>query len=347
MRQWMSMSDLAPEDVHCFFTDPSQGGELCSAQGERPSRSRQAELVHRLQEARQQRLDDQSDLTKSKGPQRHSNNPAAQLLDMKHKNTNIQQQDQGAPLKQPGTAQYNRDAQCQDTALVREALQSVKEVNETLRSELQMVKQSLETSQAQLGELRAEGDTHARQMSALEAQRAQLIQEKEEILVDRNARGLEEELGEWKEEGHKLRNNLDALEAQHQRLQDRCLCLESEVLGKEEELGVKAQEFQKLESERLRGMEEVQAVASFWNGKWQEAVLSLGSSQRELEAVKQQEAGHEKPSGRLDQGNILDPQRTKVKEHDRQGAPHPTQEDVSQSASASTEMLVNIVFKYK
>lgn len=85
---------------------------------------------------------------------------------------------------------------------------------------------------------------------------------------------------------------MDALEAEHQKLQDHCLCLESEVLGKEEELCMKTQEFQKLESERLRGMEELRAVASFWNEKWHEAALSL-STQRELEAMKQQDPGHE------------------------------------------------------
>ena len=74
-----------------------------------------------------------------------------------------------------------------------------------MRSELKVVKQSLETSQAQLGELRAERDTKACQMSALKAQCTQLIQEKEEMLGDRNTRGREEELAEWTEERRKLR----------------------------------------------------------------------------------------------------------------------------------------------
>ena len=85
---------------------------------------------------------------------------------------------------------------------------------------------------------------------------------------------------------------MDALHAEHQRLQDRCLCLESEVLEKEEELCVKAQEFREQESERLRGKEELRALASFWNEKWQSAALSLSSTQRELEAMKQQDPGH-------------------------------------------------------
>jgi len=80
-----------------------------------------------------------------------------------------------------------------------------RQVNETLRSELRTVKQSLEMSQAQLCELRAERDVHTQQMSTLEAQRTQLAQEKEEILRDHSARGLEEELGQRKEECTKLR----------------------------------------------------------------------------------------------------------------------------------------------
>ncbi|CAL8359440.1 unnamed protein product [Lota lota] len=272
MRQRMSMSDLAPENVPGFSADPSQGGEVHSAQGERGSK--RAELVHRLHEA-QQHLEDQNDLMKSRGPQRHSNKTTAQLLDMKHKKANLQQQAQGVRLRPQGKAQYNGEAfaqlhehenQCQDTTLIREAMTSVKEVNETLRSELKMVKQSLELSQAQLCELRVERDIHARQMSTLQAQCTQLIQEKEEILADRNTH--------------------------NQRLQNRCLCLESEVLGKEEELCVKVQEFREQESERLRGKEELRAVASFWNEKWQEAALSLSSTQRELEAMKQQDPGH-------------------------------------------------------
>ncbi|XP_059916483.1 trichohyalin-like isoform X1 [Gadus macrocephalus] len=297
MRQWMSTSDLAPELIPGFPLDPSRAGELHSAQGERGSR--RAELVHRLQEA-QQRLEDTNDLMKSRGQPRPSIKTTAQLLDMKHK-ANFQQHAQGVHLRQQGKAQYNGEAfaelreqenQAQDSALIREALKSVKEVNETLRSELKVVKQSLETSQAQLGELRAERDTQACQMSALKAQCTQLIQEKEEILGDRNTRGREEELAEWTEERRKLRETLDALHADHQRLQDRCLCLESEVLAKEEELCVKAQEFREQESERLSGKEEFRASASFWNEKWQAAALSLSSTQRELEAMKQQDPGH-------------------------------------------------------
>ena len=91
---------------------------------------------------------------------------------------------------------------------------------------------------------------------------------------------------------HLCRETLDALHADHQRLQDRCLCLESAVLAKEEELCVKAQEFREQESERLSGEEELRASASFWNEKWQAATLSLSSTQRELEAMKQQDPGH-------------------------------------------------------
>ena len=65
------------------------------------------------------------------------------------------------------------------------------------------------------------------------------------------------------------------------------------MLGKEEELGAKAQEFVKLESERLRGAEELRAVASFWKEKWQGAAVSLASAQRELEAAKQQDPGRQ------------------------------------------------------
>ncbi|KAG7268918.1 hypothetical protein CRUP_021813 [Coryphaenoides rupestris] len=252
MRPWMPMSHLAPEDVPSFFSDPPRlGGELHSALGEWGSR-RTGGLAHRLLQEAQQRLGD-----------------------------NLQQQAHDERPRQPGKPQYNRETSttelheqekpCPDTALLREALTSVKEVNETLRSELRTVKQSLEMSQAQLCELRAERDVHTQQ-----------------------------------------------------------------VLAQEEAIGVKAQESQKLESERLRGTEELRAMASFWNEKWQEAVRSLSSTQRQLEAVKRQSATNSLLRVELDackQQLELEKNRSKelwvtVKElADQQGEPHPSQKE--------------------
>uniref|UniRef100_UPI003AAA500E uncharacterized protein n=1 Tax=Centroberyx gerrardi TaxID=166262 RepID=UPI003AAA500E len=182
-------------------------------------------------------------------------------------------------------AKSHNNKQDQETVLMKEDLMSVKEVNEKLTCELEMVKQRLEISQSELHELTAEKVINTNRTSALEAERTQLIGEKEELLGKMNEGG-QAELTELKEKCCQLRESWDAVELENQKLQDRCLCLESEVLEKEEKLHLQVEEYQKLEAERVQSTEELRAVASHWNEKWQEVALTLHSTQAELEELK-------------------------------------------------------------
>lgn len=74
-------------------------------------------------------------------------------------------------------------------------------------------------------------------------------------------------------------------------MQDRCLCLESEILEKEEKLHLQVEEYQKLEAQRVQTIEELRAVASHWNEKWQKVSLTLNTTQAELEELKKKDPG--------------------------------------------------------
>ena len=81
---------------------------------------------------------------------------------------------------------------------------SLHQVNEKLSFELEMIERKLKTSQTQLQEVTAERDTNSKQITDLEAERSQLITEKEELLSKINKCG-HEELMEMKEKFLQLR----------------------------------------------------------------------------------------------------------------------------------------------
>lgn len=81
---------------------------------------------------------------------------------------------------------------------------SSRQANEKLTRELEMIKQELKTSQSQLREAMAERVTSSRQITAVEAERAQLIREKEELLIKMNQPGPDE-LEKMKEKCRRLR----------------------------------------------------------------------------------------------------------------------------------------------
>lgn len=81
---------------------------------------------------------------------------------------------------------------------------SLHQVNEKLSFELKMIEKKLKTSQSQLQEVTAERDTNSKQITDLEAERSQLITEKEKLLSKINECG-HEELTEMKEKCLQLR----------------------------------------------------------------------------------------------------------------------------------------------
>lgn len=90
-----------------------------------------------------------------------------------------------------------------------------------------------------------------------------------------------------------LRESLDVLESEKLNLQDRCLCLEAEVLEKEEKLNLQEEEFQKQDAVRVQSTKELKAVAKHWTEKWQKVALTLQSTQEELEELKKNNSRNE------------------------------------------------------
>nr|XP_040019884.1 paramyosin-like isoform X1 [Gasterosteus aculeatus aculeatus] len=179
----------------------------------------------------------------------------------------------------------NSNERHQEAVLVKVENKALKEANEKLTRELEMIKQELKTSQSQLREAMAERVTSSRQITAVEAEQAQLIREKEELLIKMNQPGPDE-LEKMKEKCRRLRKSVGALELEKEKLQDRCQRLEVEVLEKREKLHLQEEEHRKQDAVRVQSSEELKATASHWAEKWQNVALTLKSTQEELEEHK-------------------------------------------------------------
>ncbi|XP_029909376.1 myosin-11 [Myripristis murdjan] len=190
--------------------------------------------------------------------------------------------------EQLAEAKSQNNKQDQETSLIKEELVSVKDLNKKLTCELEVVKQRLEISQSELHELTAKKVTNTSQVTEQEAERTQPLGRKEQ-LPGSMSDGGHAELTEMREKYCHLRESWDALELENQRVQDRCLCLESEILEKEEKLHLQVEEYQKLEAQRVQTIEELRAVASHWNEKWQEVSLTLNTTQAELDELKKKD----------------------------------------------------------
>ena len=86
---------------------------------------------------------------------------------------------------------------------------------------------------------------------------------------------------------------MKGLELEKQKLQDHCLCLEAEAIKNEEKLHQLEEEYRKRDAMRVQNIEELKALASHWNEKWQKVTLSLRSTQEELEELKKNNSGIE------------------------------------------------------
>ncbi|XP_074490423.1 uncharacterized protein LOC141767075 isoform X1 [Sebastes fasciatus] len=173
--------------------------------------------------------------------------------------------------------------------LMKGELKALREVNQKLTCELEMIEQKVNTSQSQLQEVTAERVSDSKQITDLKAERSQLIREKEELLSKMNEGGHESEI---KEKCFQLRESME-VELEKQKLQDRCMCLEAEVLEKEEKLHLQEEEHWKQDAVRVQSVEELKAVASHWAGKWQKVALTLQSNQEELEELKKNNSRNE------------------------------------------------------
>lgn len=79
---------------------------------------------------------------------------------------------------------------------------------------------------------------------------------------------------------------MEVLELEKQKLQDRCLCLEAEVLEKKKKLHLREEEHRRQDAVRVQSIEEQKAVASHWAEKWQKVALTLQSTHEELEKLR-------------------------------------------------------------
>lgn len=86
---------------------------------------------------------------------------------------------------------------------------------------------------------------------------------------------------------------MESLELEKVKLQDRCLCLEAEVLEKQEKLHLCKEEHQKQDAVRVQSIDELKAVVTHWTEKWQKAALTLQSTQEELEQLKKNKSRNE------------------------------------------------------
>ncbi|KAM8750601.1 uncharacterized protein AB9X84_012435 isoform 2-T2 [Acanthopagrus schlegelii] len=203
---------------------------------------------------------------------------------------------QTRPLSDRSHLTQNK-AVLEQTALMKEELKALKEVNEKLKSELEMLKQELNTTQSQLQEATAERVINSKQITDLQAECSQLVREKDDVC--KMNEGRREELKELKEKCSQLRESLEVLESEKLNLQDRCLCLEAEVLEKEEKLNLQEEEYQKQDAVRVQSTKELKAVAKHWTEKWQKVALTLQSTQEELEELKKNNSRNERESESL------------------------------------------------
>ncbi|KAL6474371.1 hypothetical protein MHYP_G00179320 [Metynnis hypsauchen] len=185
-------------------------------------------------------------------------------------------------------AKSKASRQQQSTLLMKEELNSAKEVNEKLSADLTAATERLQVTLKQLHELEAEKLIHKNQIAALETERLQLIGENEE-LIDVFDQGNQEELRELRDRCYQLRELKETLEHEKQDLQTHCQGLEKKVQNMEAELGCKEDELQRMEVELEKEKEELKNVAAHWNERWLDVAMTLQSTQVQLEETKKQQ----------------------------------------------------------
>ncbi|KAM9495168.1 uncharacterized protein Hap1MRO34_015963 [Clarias gariepinus] len=176
----------------------------------------------------------------------------------------------------------------QSTVLMKEELQTAKEVNEKLSTDLATATERLQGTLQQLHELEAEKLIQTNQIAALETERLQLIGEKEE-LMDVFDQGDQNELRELKERCCQLRELQKMLEYDKKELEAHCQGLEKKVQNLEADYGFKEQELQLMFKKTEQEKEELKQVAAHWNERWLDVAMALQSTQAQLEVTRKQQ----------------------------------------------------------
>ncbi|XP_075432070.1 uncharacterized protein LOC142469076 isoform X2 [Ascaphus truei] len=160
-------------------------------------------------------------------------------------------------------AQANR--QDQEKVQMKEELVMLKQVNEKLTAELGQTQEQRQNALEQLHQLQAEQKISGNRMVALEAERAQLLGEKELLMsaVQEDERSQCEQMLR----ASQVQEETDALRA-------RCRTLEGALEQAHEQLGSQIQEQQQ--------------VTLYWKERWQQAAVTLKSMEEQLEQASSQ-----------------------------------------------------------
>ncbi|KAM4675963.1 uncharacterized protein O3C94_008594 [Discoglossus pictus] len=162
-------------------------------------------------------------------------------------------------------AQANR--QDQEKVQMKEELIMLKQVNEKLTLELGQTQQKLQSSLDELHQLQAEQKISSNLTAALEAERAQLLGEKQ-VLME----AVEQDDGS--QTNQELRSSQAQLQEERDALRTRCTTLEGALEQAHEQLGSQIQEQQQ--------------VTLYWKERWQQAAVSLKNAEEQVEQERAQ-----------------------------------------------------------
>ncbi|XP_053319701.1 cingulin-like protein 1 [Spea bombifrons] len=164
-------------------------------------------------------------------------------------------------------AQANR--QDQEKVQMKEELVLLKQVNDRLTLELGQTQQKLQSCMDELHQIQAEHKISTNLASALEAERAQLLAEKQllqtAVLNDEESDSIRE-----------LRSSREQLQEERDALRTRCNTLEVALEQAHEQMGNQIQEQQQ--------------VTLYWKERWQQAALNLKNAEEKLEQTSQKDA---------------------------------------------------------
>ncbi|XP_066448509.1 putative leucine-rich repeat-containing protein DDB_G0290503 isoform X2 [Eleutherodactylus coqui] len=162
-------------------------------------------------------------------------------------------------------AQANR--QDQEKVQMKEELMMLKQVNGKLTTELGQIQQSLQNALEELHQTQAEHKISSNLASALEAERKQLLEEKQMLMAavenDDDSQSVQE-----------LRVSHIQLQEERDNVQARCHELEVALQQAHEQLGSQIQEQQQ--------------VILYWKERWQETAVSLKNTEDLLEQERTQ-----------------------------------------------------------
>ncbi|XP_072004013.1 uncharacterized protein [Engystomops pustulosus] len=162
-------------------------------------------------------------------------------------------------------AQANR--QDQEKVQMKEELVMLKQVNEKLTTELGQIQTSLKNALEELHHTQAENKISSNLAAALEAERKQLLEEKQTLMAV-----VENE--EDSENIKELRASCTQLQEERDRLQARCHDLEVTLDQAHEQLGSQIQEQQQ--------------VILYWKERWQQTAVSLKNTEELLDQERAQ-----------------------------------------------------------